>query len=475
MKSFIEEVITDLKLSRDNETLEKLLLDARTAPLIVSIAICSVISWIITTVYSTTDTYFVSQLGVSESAAVCIVYSLMSIILVIGGTLGMGAACNISRAIGAKEYRSANFFATTSICLSFFITTIFAVVVYFNVDAFLIFIGSTPTILPKATDYAKYILLGAPFMAASYTLDSILRAEGHSTFALVGMLFGGVLNLVLDPIFVLVLGWGTKGAAIGTAIGQISGSLFLFWFVYAKKSIIRFSFKYLNIFSRGVLWIFALGLPTTICHGFIVASSIVANTMAKVYGDNVVAAMGIVGQFLIIHGSIMIGLGNGMAPVVGFNYGCKRFRRVLEAYFTTMKLGFCITIVASCLVMIFAPRLIAFFNNDPHVVKVGAFILRCQVIFILFAPITTFTDMLIQYLGFAKTSLFLALLNKVIVFIPIVVILPKFYGLFGLEIAQPVTYACTIVIYIPVVICYIRYLQTLEKNHANFEGVTKFL
>ena len=464
MKKFIQEVIADFKLSSNKETLKHLMAEGAVAPLIFSLAVCSIFSMLIGAIYNASDTYFVSQLGVSASAAVGIVYSLMAIIDTIGATMGLGAACNISRAIGAGEYDRANFFATTAIFLSFLVTSIIAIVVYLKLEAFLFFIGSTPTILPQAIDYAKYILLAAPFMASCLTMNSILRSEGHATFALVGLLIGGLLNMALDPIFVFVLGWGTKGAAIGTAIGEIVSCGIMLQFILTRKSIVQFSFKSLNIFSRKVLSIFTLGLPTVIRHGLLIASSITANKVTVVYGDSAVAAMSIVGRVVLFFGATIIGLGHGMAPVVGFNYGKKQFRRVLDSYFATMKFGFFVTVVTSSIALIFAPEIIAFFNSDPSVVQIGTFTLRCRTIFILLFPIMCFTNTLIQYMGDAKSASFLASLNHGLLFYPAIFILPHFLGLLGVEMAQAVTNICTIMLYIPFIVHYVRYLKTSEKN-----------
>ena len=467
MKKFIQEVISDFKLSSDKETLKHLMAEGAIAPLVFSLAICSILSMLIGAIYNASDTYFVSQLGVSASAAVGIVYSLMAIIDTIGATMGLGAACNISRAIGAGEYDKANYFATTAIFLSFFITAIIAIVVYLKLETFLFFIGSTHTILPQATDYAKYILFAAPFMASCLTMNSILRSEGHATFALVGLLIGGLLNMALDPIFVFVLSLGTKGAAIGTAIGEIVSCGIMLQFLLTKKSIVQFSFRSLNVFSKKVFSIFTLGLPTVIRHGLLIASSITANKVTVAYGDSAVAAMSIVGRVVLFFGATIIGLGHGMAPVVGFNYGKKQFCRVLDCYYTTMKFGFFVTVITSSLALVFAPELIAFFNSDPSVVQIGTFTLRCRTIFILLFPIMCFANTLIQYMGDARSASFLAALNHGLLFFPAILILPRLFGLLGVEMAQAVTNVCTIMIYIPFIIHYVKYLKTSERNLAN--------
>lgn len=464
MRRFVQEIITDFRASSDNETLKKLMAEGSLAPLILSLAICTIFSMLVTAIYNTADTYFVSQLGVSASAAVGVIFSIMAMIQVIGFTIGMGAASCISRAIGAGKYNEASTYATTALFFSFSMALILAIVGLCNLRGFVTYLGATKTILPHAMDYASYILLGAPFMASSFTMNAILRSEGHATYALIGIGFGGILNMILDPICIFTIGWGTKGAAIATAFSQFVSFSILLYFFLSKRSIVHISFKYLKIFSKGTISLFTLGFPSTIRQGFMTASCVMLNVAAAAYGDATIAAMSIVTRIVMFLGSAIIGLGQGMSPVIGFNYGLKKFRRVLDAYFTTMRFGFYMTIVISCLVLIFAPEIIVIFRSDPEVVKVGAFTLRCQLIFILMFPVIIFTNMLAQFLGFAASASFLATLNHGLLFIPAILILPKMFGLLGVEIAQATADSLTLLIYIPFIIHYVRYLQKLEKE-----------
>lgn len=464
MKKFIREIIEDFKLSGNNEALKKLMAEGSLAPLILSLAICTIFSMLVTAIYNTADTYFVSQLGVSASAAVGVIFSIMAMIQVIGFTMGMGAASCVSRAIGAGEYDKANTFTTTALFLSFSMALLLAIIGLCNLQGFVVYLGSTPTILPYAMDYATYILLGAPFMASSFAMNAILRSEGHATYALVGIGFGGILNMILDPICIFVIGWGTKGAAIATAFSQFVSFSILLYFFLSKRSIVHISPKYIKVFNKGTISLFTLGFPSTLRQGLLTASCAILNIAAATYGDATVAAMSIVTRIVMFLGSAVIGLGQGMCPVIGFNYGLKKFRRVLDAYFTTMKFGFCMTIVSSCLVLAFAPEIISIFRSDPEVVRVGAFTLRCQIVFILLFPIMVFTNMLAQFLGFSASASFLATLNHGLLFIPAILILPKCFGLFGVEIAQATADALSLLIFIPFIIYYVRYLESLERS-----------
>ena len=464
MKKFIQEVITDFKLSRDNEALKKVMAEGRIAPLILSLAVCTICTMLVSAIYNTADTYFVSQIGVSASAAVGVIFSVMALIQAIGFTLGMGAASTISRAIGAGEYNAASKDATTAIFLAFFLTSIVSVIGLCNLQGLVTYLGSTPTILPYSMAYARYILLGAPFMASSFAMNAILRAEGHATYALVGIGFGGVLNTILDPIFIFTFGLGTSGAAIATAFSQFVSFCILLRFFLTKKSIVHLAFKYLNIFSARTVSLFTLGFPTTIRQGLMTAACAMLNIAAAEFGDATIAAMSIVSRIVMFLGATIIGLGQGMSPVIGFNYGKKKYGRVLASYFTTMKFGFCVTAFTSFLVLTMAPEIISIFRSDPEIVQVGAFALRCQLPFILLFPIMAFTNMLAQFLGFATSASFLATLNQGLLFVPAIIILPRLFGLLGVEIAQATSNVVALAIYIPFAIYYVRHLQSLERS-----------
>ena len=463
MKKFIKEIFEDFLISSDNGALKKLMAEGHLAPLILSLAICTIFSMLVTAIYNTADTYFVSQLGVSASAAVGVIFSIMAMIQVIGFTLGMGAASCISRAIGASKYREASTFATTAIFFAFSIASILTIVGLCNLRSFVTRLGATQTILPYAMSYASYILLGAPFMASSFAMNAILRSEGHATYALIGIGFGGILNMILDPICIFTIGWGIKGAAIATAFSQFVSFSILLYFFLSKRSIVHVSFKYLKIFTKGTVSLFTLGFPSTLRQGLMTVSCAMLNVAAATYGDTTIAAMSIVTRIVMFLGAAVIGLGQGMSPVIGFNYGLKKFRRVLDAYFTTMKFGFCMTIISFWFVLAFAPEIISIFRADPDIVSVGAFTLRCQLIFILMFPIMVFTNMLAQFLGFALSASFLATLNHGLMFIPAILILPKIFGLLGVEIAQATADSLTLLIYVPFIIYYVRYLKALDK------------
>ena len=215
--------------------------------LIITLAIPTVISMLVTSIYNLADTFFVSKLGVSASGAVGVVFPLMAIIQAIGFTLGMGSGSNISAKLGEKKNKEAQLIGSSAFFASIVFGLLFAVFGLIFLDNVLLMLGSTETVLPYARDYAKYILFGAPIMSASFVLNNILRSEGKSKFSMIGLTTGGILNIILDPIFINDLNFGISGAAIATIISQFISFIILLSFFLLNKSIIKISFTHISL------------------------------------------------------------------------------------------------------------------------------------------------------------------------------------------------------------------------------------
>ncbi|MBQ8648380.1 MAG: polysaccharide biosynthesis C-terminal domain-containing protein, partial [Oscillospiraceae bacterium] len=189
--------------------------------LILSLSAPTIVSMLVTAIYNMADTFFVSKLGTSASGAVGVVFSIMAVIQAIGFTLGMGSGSIISRLLGRRQVEDATRYASTGFFTCFGLGCVLTVAGTLLLDPLMTVLGATPTILPYARAYGQYILLAAPFMASSFVLNNILRFEGKASLAMIGLTTGGILNMVLDPIFIFALGLGTAGAAIATGISQL--------------------------------------------------------------------------------------------------------------------------------------------------------------------------------------------------------------------------------------------------------------
>ena len=230
--------------------------EAPVRPLILKLAIPTTVSMLVTGIYNTADTYFVSQLGKSQSGAVSVVFSLMALIQAIGFTLGMGSGSILSRSLGAKDTDTASRALSTSFFSALGIGGLITVFGLIFIEPIMNMLGSTPTALPYAETYARYILLGAPIMMGTYVLNNLWRWEGKAIFSMIGIGFGGVLNIFLDPLLINVLDMGVAGAAIATLISQCISFLLLLVPVLLHKNIAKLSIRYFskNLSFHGNIW-----------------------------------------------------------------------------------------------------------------------------------------------------------------------------------------------------------------------------
>jgi putative MATE family efflux protein len=360
--SLIRSAVT-LENTNDMDIKQTQMIESPVERLICRLAIPSMILMLVSALYSMADTYFVSSLGTSATAAVGVVFALMAIIQALGLFFGHGSGNYISRQLGAKNFNEAKQMAATG-CIS---TLIGGVVITILGIIFLkplaILMGSTDTILPYACDYLFYILLAAPFMAASFTLNNLLRFQGSSFYGMVGITAGAILNVGLDPLFIFVFHMGVRGAAIATMISQIvSFSLLLFG--CTLKGNIKISLKNFSPSRHAYKEMFRGGLPSLCMNALAAISVIFLNQVAGNFGDAVIAAMSIVQRVTMFAASALIGFGQGFQPVCGFNYGAKRYDRVKKAFWFCFK----VTLVALCILTIvgyiFTPQILEVFRKD---------------------------------------------------------------------------------------------------------------
>lgn len=429
--------------------------------LVTSLAIPTVISMLITSIYNMADTYFVSQISTEASAAVGIVFPIMSIIQACGFTLGMGSGSLLSIKLGQKKNDEASEISATAFYSAIGIGIL--ITIFGNVfsSAFLRMVGSSEAVLPYATDYARYIFFGAPFMCASFVLNNDLRAEGKAFFSMIALTSGGLLNIILDPLFIFVFKLGISGAALATVVSQIiSFSILLSWYI-RRKVICSMSIKHFTKNPAVFGHIVSMGLPSLARQGMASISTILLNTMAGRFGgDSAIAAMSIVTKICMFMGSIMIGIGQGFSPVSGYNYGAKRFDRVKKAYWFMLTSSFCLLSVFGALCFTFAPAILKAFRDDATVIAVGTVALRWQAAFFPFHPLIVGTNMLMQSTRHVKSALYLSMNRQGIYFIPAIIILSAAFGLTGVEISQAIADILSTITAIPFAIYFFKKLSS---------------
>ena len=439
--------------------------------LITSLAVPTIVSMLVSAIYNMADTYFVSKLGTSASGAVGIVFSLMGIIQAVGFTIGMGSGSWISRLLGAHQTDEASTVASSAFLSSLIFGGLLAVFGTVFIDPLMHFLGATATILPYARGYARYILLAAPVMAASFVLNNILRAEGKAKFSMVGITFGGVLNCFLDPLFIFTFRMGIGGAAIATALSQLVSMVILLAPFLRGKTITKLKAGSVAKAPGIYLDILKFGLPSLCRQGLSSVSTIALNVSAAAYGDAAVAAMAIVGKIFMFIFSIILGIGQGYQPVVGYNYGAKKYLRVRESFFFTLKTctimmslcGIAVFLAASFLVKLFIAR-------DAVVIAIGTKALRAQCLAMPLIPLGVVCNMTFQAIGKSWTSTLLSVLRQGLFFLPLILFLPGILGLFGVQITQALADVLTFLFDIPFMLAFLRELgRMIQAGEARGE------
>ena len=407
--------------------------------LIATLSIPTIISMLVTAIYNMADTFFVSKLGTSASGAVGIVFSVMAIIQAVGFTFGMGSGSWISRLLGAKEEEKAKEVAATGFYSAVFLCVLMAVIGEWKMDELMRLLGASETILPYARDYARYILLAAPVMGSSFVLNNILRSEGHAKFAMIGITTGGILNIILDPIFIFAFHLGIRGAAIATALSQLISFLILLSYFVLHKTTTRLGIHKISKSFGTYFQIIKNGLPSFSRQGLASIASILLNKQAMVYGDAAVAAMAIVTKIFMMIFSVMIGFGQGYQPVAGFNYGAGNMDRVKKAIKFTLIVGFVGMSIAAVGLFFAAPWLMGLFiSDDPAVLEIGTKALRAQAVSMPLIPIGTVSNMTFQSVGKAWRATVMSAMRQGIFFIPLIYVLPAVFELGGVVTTQAV-------------------------------------
>ncbi len=427
--------------------------------LVIRLGIPTTISMLVTSVYNMADTFFVGKLGNSASGAVGVVFGLMAIIQALGFMFGHGAGSIIARLLGAKEEENATNYASVSFFSALFTGAVFGILGLVFSKQFMYLLGSTKTILPYAQDYGRYILIAAPVTMASFVLNNILRYEGKAYLAMIGLTTGGILNIILDPIFIYKFDMGIAGAGLATAVSQcISFSILLSMFL-RRKTQSRLIFTRFIANLKQLPLIMQTGFPSLIRQGLNSVASMCLNHYAGFYGDSAIAAMSIVNRICFFIFAVGLGIGQGFQPVCGFNYGAKRFDRVKKAFYFTVAAGEIFLGILAIIGIFASGQLIGCFREDAEVIAIGTVALRYQLVALFFQPITICATMLFQSVGANKYAAFFSMLRSGLIFIPILAILHHFIGLNGVQSAQAIADVMTFVITLPVVIQFMKKLE----------------
>ena len=440
--------------AQSQEQRRNMMLNEPISRIIPKMAIPTIVAFLINSIYSLADTYFVSSLGTNATAAVSVNASLDQLIMMCGSMLAVGANSYIARLLGRGEDKKASQVLSTAFFTAMGIGAILMVFGNIFMTPMVRLLGATPTCEQYSIDYATFVLYAAPFMAANFVMNQCLRSEGSATLSMIGMGFGGILNVILDPIFIMPWGldMGVKGASLATAISKWVSFVILIFPYVTRRSLLRLSIRNFrpswDIFSE----IIAVGSSSMFRSGLAVVSAIMLNDLAGNISDSVLAAVGVCNKVMMFPFSIILGFGSGFQPVAGFNWGAKRYDRVEESYRFCAKVAIIGSAIMALAVGIFADTFVVLFaGTDEEMRRIGVFCMVSQCIALPIHGWVAVVNMLCAGLGKAKYALALSTARQGSCFIPILYPLAWIFGAYGIAAVQAVADILTMVLAVPII------------------------
>lgn len=442
-------------MSKEQQQYRKLVLTP-VEQLIPKLAVPTILSMMVTMIYNLVDAFFVGKLGTSASAAIGVVLGVQAIFQAFGFMMGHGSGSQISVHLGKGDRETADKLFSTAFFHAMAISVVVSAICLIGLTPLMRLMGSTDTILPFSRNYGFYILISGPALVGSCVLNNVMRYEGRAVLATVGLVTGSVLNMIGDPILMFGLGLGIDGAGLSTAISQYISFGILLYMVLSNRTISKISPRYRSNDPALTLSIIRVGFPSLIRQMLNSVVTITLNHCSMPYGDAAIAAMAIVGRIGMFISSAMIGLGQGFQPVSAYNFGARKFARLRKSFFFTVRLGVVVLGMLAVVGFMFPGKIVGLFRDDPAVIAIGARALRFQCIAVVTQPFTVTSNMMFQSIGRSKEASFLALLRSGLYYIPLLIVLPLFIGLTGIQSAQMFADILTMLTSIPFVVKFMR-------------------
>ena len=431
---------------------KRMMLEEPLPRVITKMAVPSIIAFLITSIYNLADTYFVSSLGTEATAAVSVNASLDQIIMMAGSMLAVGASSYASRLLGAEKDEKASGVLSTAFFLAMGFGAAVMVLGLTCMTPMVRLLGATETCERYAIDYATYVLLVAPFMAANFVMNQCLRSEGSSMLSMIGMGFGGILNCFLDPLFIFYLDMGVKGASIATAISKLVSFAILVFPYLTHRSLLRLSIRRFRPSGEVLYQIASVGSSSLFRNGLAVISAIVLNNIAGGISDSVLAGIGVSTKIMMFPFGIILGFGTGFQPVAGFNWGAKQYERVLAGYrFAAVTAAVGAAVMGLALAVFAEPLILLFAKADPAMQETGALCIRLQCLALPAHSWVAVVNMLCAGLGRAKGAILLSTARQGTCFLPIVYPMTWLWGAAGAASVQAAADLLTVFLALPLI------------------------
>lgn len=414
---------------------QKHLGDAPIGKLLLQYSVPAIIGMVVNALYNIVDRMFIGNIPDIGSLAITgvgITMPIMTIVLAFGMLIGIGTTANISLNLGKGNRTTAEKLLGNAFTLSIIVGLAIAVVGTIFANPILNLFGASENTLFYAKEYISIILLGCTFNILSFSLNSTVRADGNPKMSSMTMVIGCGANIILDYIFIFVFNLGVKGAALATIISQAITFFIILYYYTAGNSNLKLKMENLKLKKHLVTMTFAIGIApfaTQIANSLV---QVIANNALKTYGsDLAIGAMTVISSLNIIFMMPIFGINQGCQPIIGFNYGAKKYERAKEAFKYATIAACVICVIGFISIQCFPTQIISLFNNDPELTTLAIKGIRIYLLMMPIVGINIVATSYYQSIGKAKTSMFVSLLRQVILLIPFTIILPKFIGLDG--------------------------------------------
>lgn len=422
------------------EKRRNMMLNTPIPKLIPSMAIPTIIAMLVTAVYNLADTFFVSSLGTGATAAVGVNAGIDQFISMAGSFLAFGGNSYLARLLGKKDMDRAEKVLNTVFFSALGIGALVAIFGLLFCEPLVLLLGANEDCLAYSMDYASWILLAAPFMASSFVLNQSIRSEGSATYSMVGMAFGAILNIVLDPLFIFVFDKGVEGAAQATAISKLVSFIILIFPYLRKRCMLKITPKQICFAKDIVYEVTTVGSASMLRTGCALLASVVTNNIAGDFSTSALAAISVTNRVMMFPFNIILGFGMGYQPVAGFNWGAKRYDRVWESTWFSFITAIVGSIVIGLLVGIFAEPCIRLFNaaEDEQMLEIGILCLRSQCIVLSGHAVGMIANMLFAACGKGFSAMITGISRQGFCFLPVVFLMSYIWGVEGLALSQAV-------------------------------------
>ncbi len=460
-----------------------MLLNEPISRIIPKMAVPTIVAFLINSIYSLADTYFVSSLGTNATAAVSVNASLDQLIMMCGSLLAVGANSYIARLLGQGREDRASQTLSTAFFTAFGIGTLLMIFGSIFMKPMVRLLGATPTCEAYSIDYATYVLLAAPFMAANFVMNQCLRSEGSATLSMVGMGFGGILNCILDPILIFgseglkqkygialpfyIPKMDVAGASLATAISKwVSFAILIFPYI-SRRSLLQLSIRNYRVDRELVTEIGTVGSSSLFRNGLAVVSSILMNSIAGDISDSVLAAVGVCTKVMMFPFGIILGFSSGFQPVAGFNWGAKRYDRVRESFRFSAWVAVVIGVIMAVVLTVFADAfIIAFAGSDADMLRIGRICMICQAVALPIHGWVAVVNMYCAGLGDAKGALVLSTARQGSCFLPILFPLAWLFQATGVALVQGLADVLSTFLAIPILRKLQKKILAAEKSQS---------